>query len=179
MVVHRTNLEGVLVLEPAVHVDLRGFFLETYNEKEFAKAGITERFVQDNLSRSRKGVLRGLHYQVKKVQAKLIRVLRGEIFDVVVDVRPESQNFGKWTGVHLNDKEMKTIWIPRGFAHGFYTLSESADVSYKVSDFYSPENERTLLWNDPDVAIQWPLQGEPILSEKDRVGHALRDLARI
>ena len=173
MVVHQTELEGVLILEPAVHGDLRGHFLEAYNERTFAEIGIKERFVQDNQSRSRKGVLRGLHYQVSHAQAKLIRVLQGEVFDVVVDVRAGSPTFGKWTGIRLTAEGSKTIWIPKGFAHGFYTLSEFADVSYKVSDFYRPESEKTLLWSDPDVSIRWPLEGEPVLSEKDRSGHLL------
>ena len=176
MVVQQTELEGVLILEPAVHSDLRGHFLEAYNERTFAEIGIKERFVQDNQSRSRKGVLRGLHYQVRRAQAKLIRVLQGEVFDVIVDVRPGSPTFGKWTGIRLTAERGKTVWIPKGFAHGFYTLSEFADVSYKVSDFYSPDSERTLLWSDPDVSIEWPLDGDPVLSEKDRSGHLLRTL---
>ena len=176
MVVHQTELEGVLILEPAVHHDLRGHFLEAYNERAFAEIGIKERFVQDNQSRSRKGVLRGLHYQVRHAQAKLIRVLQGEVFDVVVDVRPDSPTFGKWTAITLTAEGCKAIWIPKGFAHGFYTLSEFADVSYKVSDFYRPDSERTLLWSDPDVSIQWPREGNPVLSEKDRCGHLLRTL---
>ena len=171
MVVHLTDLEGVLLFEPTVHRDARGYFLETYNERAFAEVGIAERFVQDNQSHSHRGVLRGLHYQVEKEQAKLIRVLQGTIFDVVVDLRKESKTFGKWTGVQLAAAEMKAIWIPRGFAHGFYTLSESAEVCYKVTNFYSPESERTLLWNDPQLGIRWPFEGDPLLSEKDRSGH--------
>jgi dTDP-4-dehydrorhamnose 3,5-epimerase len=178
MVVHLTDLEGVLLLEPTVHRDARGYFLETYNEKKFAEAGITERFLQDNQSHSGRGVLRGLHYQVENEQAKLIRVLRGKIFDVVVDLRRESKTFGKWAGMQLDAAEMKAIWIPRGFAHGFYTLSETAEVCYKVTNFYTPQSERTLLWNDPQLGIRWPLQGEPLLSEKDRSGHLLASLER-
>jgi dTDP-4-dehydrorhamnose 3,5-epimerase len=177
MRIHRTELEGVLVLEPEVFSDLRGFFLETYNEKTYAAAGITERFVQDNQSRSTRGVLRGLHYQLGSPQGKLIRVLQGEVYDVAVDIRPGSASFGKWTAVQLNAAEHKTIWIPKGFAHGFYTLSESADVAYKVTEFYAPREERTLLWNDPELAIPWPLCGEPIVSDKDRAGEPLRDIA--
>ncbi len=177
MRIHRTELEGVLVLEPEVFSDIRGFFLETYNEKTYAAAGITERFVQDNQSRSRRGVLRGLHYQVGNPQGKLIRVLQGEIYDLAVDIRPGSRSFGKWAAIHINAEEQKTIWIPKGFAHGFYTLSESADVAYKVTEFYAPREERTLLWNDPELAIPWPLRGDPIVSEKDRAGHPLRDIA--
>jgi dTDP-4-dehydrorhamnose 3,5-epimerase len=176
MLVQRTDLDGVLLLEPELHADARGFFLETYNEREFAEAGITERFVQDNHSHSPKGVLRGLHYQVETSQGKLIRVLHGEIYDVAVDLRPESKTFGKWTSSNLKGQEHKSLWISKGFAHGFYVLSESADVAYKVTSFYAPDNERTLLWNDPDLGIRWPLRGEPILSEKDRVGQLFRDL---
>ena len=176
MLIHRTGLEGVLLLEPEVFSDARGIFLETYNEKVFAAAGIPDRFVQDNQSHSRQGVLRGLHYQVEKPQGKLIRVLQGEIYDVAVDIRPGSKSFGKWHGVRLNGTEPKMLWIPKEFAHGFYTLSESADVAYKVTEFYAPLLERTLRWDDPDLAIPWPLLGEPILSEKDRAGHSLREL---
>lgn len=176
MQVHKTELEGVLLLESKVHSDDRGFFLETYNEKVFAEAGITERFVQDNHSHSKKGVLRGLHYQVENPQGKLIRVLQGEVYDVAVDLRPGSKTFGKWMGINLRGEERKALWIPEGFAHGFYVLSESADVAYKVTSLYAPQGERTLLWNDPDLAIQWPLRGEPILSEKDRGGRLFRDV---
>ncbi len=178
MLVHRTGLEGVLLLEPEVFRDARGSFLESYNESVFAAAGITDRFVQDNQSHSKQGVLRGLHYQLGKPQGKLVRVLRGEIYDVAVDIRPGSKTFGKWTGVILKDTEPKSLWIPKDFAHGFYTLSESADVAYKVTEFYAPMLERTLRWNDPDLAISWPLLGEPILSEKDGAGHLLRDLSK-
>jgi dTDP-4-dehydrorhamnose 3,5-epimerase len=176
MRIHRTELEGVLVLEPEVFSDNRGFFLETYNEKTYATAGITERFVQDNQSHSTRGVLRGLHYQFGSPQGKLIRVLQGEVYDVAVDIRPGSASFGKWAAVRLNAAERKTIWIPRGFAHGFYTLSETAEVAYKVTEFHAPKLERTLLWNDPGVGIRWPLCGEPILSDKDRAGHCLEEL---
>jgi len=176
MLVHRTGLEEVLLLELAVFSDIRGSFLETYNEKAFAAAGITDRFVQDNQSHSKQGVLRGLHYQRGNPQGKLVRVLHGEIYDVAVDIRPDSRTFGKWTGVLLKGTEQRSLWIPKDFAHGFYTLSESADVSYKVTEFYAPTQERTMRWDDPDLAIPWPLQGEPILSEKDRAGHLLREL---
>jgi len=171
-----TELAGVLLVQPKLHSDARGYFLEVFHEGIFAQAGIAERFVQDNQSHSKKGVLRGLHYQVEKPQGKLIRVLQGEIFDVAVDVRVESKTFGEWVGVTLSAAEQKMIWIPGGFAHGFYTLSETADVAYKVTEFYVPQNDRTLLWNDPDVAIRWPLEGEPILSDKDRAGHSLAEL---
>jgi dTDP-4-dehydrorhamnose 3,5-epimerase len=176
MLVHRTELEGVLLLEPKVWSDARGSFQETYNEREFAETGITERFVQDNQSQSKQGVLRGLHYQLGNAQGKLIRVLLGEIYDVAVDIRPGSKTFGKWIGARLKATDNKSLWIPKEFAHGFYTLSESAVVVYKVTAFYAPEKERTLLWNDPDLAIPWPLLGEPILSEKDRAGHRLKEL---
>jgi dTDP-4-dehydrorhamnose 3,5-epimerase len=176
---HTTELEGVLLIEPEVYSDLRGYFLETYSQKTFAKAGITERFVQDNESHSRKGVLRGMHFQLENAQGKLIRVLHGEIFDVAVDIRPASKSFGRWVGVRLSGAERKMIWIPKGFAHGFYTLSETADVAYKVTNFYNPGMERTLLWNDKDAGVRWPLEGEPILSEKDKAGLSLKELNQI
>jgi dTDP-4-dehydrorhamnose 3,5-epimerase len=179
MQIHPTDLQGVVVIEPEVFSDARGYFLETYNANTFAEAGITERFVQDNHSQSKRGVLRGLHYQLKLPQGKLIRVLVGEIFDVVVDIRPGSSTFGKWSGFKLSAKERKLIWIPKGLAHGFYTLSESAEVAYKVTEFYAPQHERTLLWNDPDLAIRWPLQGDPILSEKDRAGHSFQEFKKL
>jgi len=176
---YTTELEGVLLIEPEVYSDLRGYFLETYSQKTFAKAGITERFVQDNESHSRKGVLRGMHFQLENAQGKLIRVLHGEIFDVAVDIRPASKSFGRWVGVRLSGAERKMIWIPKGFAHGFYTLSETADVAYKVTNFYDPGMERTLLWNDKDAGVRWPLEGEPILSEKDKAGLSLKELNQI
>lgn len=172
----RTELDGLLLIEPIVHSDARGYFLEFFNEKAFAEAGIAERFVQDNQSHSKKGVLRGLHYQRENAQGKLIRVLEGEIFDVAVDIRPGSKTFGKWVGVTLSSSEHRMIWIPKGYAHGFYTLSESADVAYKVTEFYSAQHDRTLLWNDLEVGIRWPFEGEPIVSEKDRAGHSLEEL---
>lgn len=176
MKIQTTELQGVLVLEPEIFSDARGYFLETYNAKVFEEAGISEQFVQDNQSQSRRGVLRGLHYQHEQAQSKLIRVLQGEIFDVVVDIRVESRTFGKWSGFTLSAREHKMVWIPRGFAHGFYTLSETADIAYKVTEFYAPQHERVILWNDPDLAIRWPLQGEPILSTKDKAGHPFREL---
>lgn len=178
MKIQLTELPGVIVIEPEVFTDARGYFLETYNAKTFAEAGIGEQFVQDNQSQSKRGVLRGLHYQKEQAQGKLIRVLLGEIFDVVVDLRPESSTCGKWSGFSLLAREQKVIWIPKGFAHGFYTLSETAEVAYKVTEFYAPEHERVILWNDPDLAIHWPLQGEPILSEKDKAGHSFREFRR-
>lgn len=173
-----TEIPDVVLFEPLVFSDSRGFFLEAYNERTFAALGVDVHFVQDNQSRSNKGVLRGLHYQVENAQGKLVRVLFGEIFDVAVDLRPASPTFGKWTGAWLSSSTPRLIWIPKGFAHGFYTTSETADVFYKVTDFYAPQYERTLLWNDPDVGVVWPLEGEPNLSEKDRVGLLLRDIRR-
>jgi len=170
------ELPGIVLIEPEVHSDERGYFLEIFHERRFAEAGITEKFVQDNQSHSKMGVLRGLHYQVGKGQGKLIRVLQGKIFDVAVDLRPGSKTFGKWFGVTLAAIEPRMIWIPADFAHGFYTLSDTADVAYKVTEFYAPQNDRTLRWNDPDVAIRWPFQGNPILSDKDRAGHSLKEL---
>jgi dTDP-4-dehydrorhamnose 3,5-epimerase len=176
MKIQPTELEGVKVIEPDVFSDTRGFFLETYNAKAFAAAGIGEQFVQDNHSQSKRGVLRGLHYQKTKPQGKLVRVLSGEIFDVVVDLRPESNTFGKWSGFNLSSSEQRILWIPKGFAHGFLTLSSTADVVYKVTEFYASEDERVILWNDPELAIRWPWQGEPILSAKDKAGHLFREL---
>ena len=176
---HTTELEGVLLIEPEVYSDLRGYFLEIYNQKAFAEAGITEPFVQDNESHSRKGVLRGMHFQLENAQGKLIRVLQGEIFDVAVDIRPASKSFGRWVGVRLSGAERKMMWIPKGFAHGFYTLSETANVAYKVTNFYDPGMERTLLWNDKDAGVRWPFEGEPILSVKDKAGLSLKELNQI
>lgn len=175
MKIQTTDLPGVVVIEPQVFSDARGYFLETYNAKTFAEAGIAERFVQDNQSHSKKNVVRGLHYQVEQAQGKLVRVVQGEIFDVVVDLRSGSSTFGKWIGLNLSSSKQWMVWIPKGFAHGFYTLSETAEVAYKVTEFYSPQDERTILWNDRDLAIRWPLQGEPILSEKDKAGHSFRE----
>jgi dTDP-4-dehydrorhamnose 3,5-epimerase len=170
-----TEIPDVLVLEPRVFADSRGFFLETYNERVFSNLGLNLHFVQDNQSHSKQGVLRGLHYQVEQAQGKLVRVLQGEIFDVAVDLRPGSATYGKWVGVHLSSSNNHMIWIPKGFAHGFYTCSETADVLYKVTDFYAPKHERTLIWKDPAVNIKWPLTAEPILSDKDKLGHSLKD----
>jgi dTDP-4-dehydrorhamnose 3,5-epimerase len=178
MKIQPTELQGVMVIEPEVFPDARGYFLETYNARDFAKLGISEQFVQDNQSQSKRGVLRGLHYQVEQAQAKLIRVLQGEIFDVVLDLRPESGSYGRWSGFRLSARELKMIWIPKGFAHGFYTLSETADVAYKATEFYAPEHARVILWNDPDLAVRWPLLGEPILSEKDQAGHSFREFRK-
>jgi dTDP-4-dehydrorhamnose 3,5-epimerase len=162
----------VLLIEPDVHKDFRGFFIETYQAQKYADCGFPQVFVQDNHTGSRRGTLRGLHYQLHQVQAKLIRVAVGEIFDVAVDLRQSSKTFGKWVGITLSAEDHQQLWIPKGFAHGFLVLSAWAEVEYKVSDFYAPEWERTLLWNDPEINIKWPLKENqsPILSEKDSEG---------
>ncbi len=171
-----TALQGILLVEPAVFGDMRGFFFESYNEQLFNQAiGREISFVQDNHSRSSKGVLRGLHYQLPpNAQAKLVRVVSGAIFDVAVDIRRSSPTFGKWVGVLLSAENQRQLWIPEGFAHGFLTLSESADVLYKASAYYSPADEGAVAWNDPDLAIEWPLSGDPILSKKDAAAALLR-----
>jgi len=170
-----TSLPGVFVLEPRVFGDERGFFLESYNEKVFADLGITERFVQDNHSRSVRNVLRGLHYQIKQAQGKLVRVVEGEILDVAVDLRRSSATFGGWEAVRLSGENKRMLWIPAGFAHGFRVISETAHVMYKTTDYYAPEYERTLAWNDAQLKINWELAGEPIVSAKDQRGVAFRD----
>ncbi len=170
MKVTRTALPEVLILEPRVFEDSRGFFYEAYNHKSWANAGINFEFVQDNQSFSKKNVLRGLHYQIRQPQGKVVRALRGEIFDVAVDLRRSSPHFGKSVHVTLSSENRKMLWIPAGFAHGFLVLSDVAEVLYKTTDFYAPEYERTLLWDDPKLAIQWPEAVEPILSDKDRRG---------
>ncbi len=170
-----TSLPGVVILEARVFGDERGFFLESYNEKAFAEVGIQQRFVQDNHSGSRRNVLRGLHYQIKQPQGKLVRVVEGEVLDVAVDVRRSSATFGKWEAVRLSGENKRMLWIPVGFAHGFRVISERAQVLYKATDYYAPEHERTLAWNDPDLKIDWKLEGEPVVSVKDQRGVALRD----
>jgi dTDP-4-dehydrorhamnose 3,5-epimerase len=170
-----TSLPGVFILEPRVFGDDRGFFLETYNERAMAEIGIVEQFVQDNHSCSRRGVLRGLHYQIKQPQGKLVRVADGEILDVAVDLRRSSTTFGRWEAVCLSGDNHRMLWMPPGFAHGFCVVSERAHVLYKATDYYSPEHERTLMWNDPDLGIGWELDGEPIISVKDQRGVSLRD----
>ncbi len=167
MKVTPTVLPEVLLVEPKVFGDTRGFFFESWNEQSFAAAGITARFVQDNHSRSARNVLRGLHYQIQQPQGKLVRVLAGEIFDVVVDIRRSSPQFGRWTGVNLSAESNASLWVPTGFAHGFCVISEFAEVLYKTTDFYAPEYERSIFWNDPDIGIVWPLSGPPVLSAKD------------
>ncbi len=167
-----TDLPDVLVVEPKVFYDARGFFMETYNEKTLAELGLHATFVQDNHSRSTRGTLRGLHYQIRQTQGKLVRVVNGEIFDVAVDLRRSSPKFGRWAGAILSAENKLQLWIPPGFAHGFYTLSETVDLIYKVTDYYAPDGDRTLLWNDPYLNIAWPLIDglPPVLSAKDAQG---------
>jgi dTDP-4-dehydrorhamnose 3,5-epimerase len=175
MKVKETPLLGVLVLEPRVFRDERGFFLESYNEKVMAELGIRSAFVQDNHSYSGRNVIRGMHYQICHPQGKLLRVVAGEILDVAVDLRRSSPGFGKWYGEVLSGENQLMLWIPAGLAHGFRVLSESAHVLYKATDFYHPECERTLMWNDPDVGIDWQMDGKPLLSTKDAQGASFRD----
>ena len=171
-----TAIAGVLVIEPKVYADERGFFFESYNERAFAQAtGIAAKFVQDNHSRSVKNTVRGLHYQIRQPQGKLVRVVAGEIFDVVVDLRRSSPTFGRWSGHHLSAENKNMLWIPAGLAHGFAVLSDTADFLYKTTDYWAPQHERTLLWNDTDLAIAWPLAGEPILAAKDGAGQRLSE----
>ena len=166
-----TPLSGVLLIEPHVFQDNRGFFLESYQKKQFSEAGIPFDFVQDNHSKSCQGVLRGLHYQIKQPQGKLTRVVVGEIYDVAVDIRRSSPTFGKWFGTHLSAENKQMLWVPPGFAHGFYVISPEAELLYKATDYYAPQWDRTIVWNDPEINIQWPIQGEsPILSSKDEAG---------
>ena len=176
MQVQTTDLPGVLVIEPNVFEDGRGFFKETYHKTRYAEAGCDGEFVQDNLSRSSRGTLRGLHFQIKHAQGKLVQAFRGEVFDVAVDLRSDSPAFGKWFGIVLSDSNHRQLLIPPGLAHGFSVLSDTADLFYKCTDLYHPEHERTLLWNDVDVNIDWPLETEPLLSDKDRQGTPLADL---
>ena len=174
MKVAATAIPDVLLLEPTIYEDERGFFFESFNQKRFEDAtGLNIRFVQDNHSRSVKRVLRGLHYQIRRPQGKLLRVTAGEVFDVAVDLRRSSPTFGKFAGIVLSAANKKQLWIPEGFAHGYLVLSDAAEVLYKTTDYYSPEHERCLIWNDPDVGIDWPKDGEPILSAKDRLGLTL------
>jgi dTDP-4-dehydrorhamnose 3,5-epimerase len=171
MKVAATAIPDVLLLEPTIYEDERGFFFESFNQKRFADAaGLNIRFVQDNHSRSVKRVLRGLHYQIRRPQGKLLRVTAGEVFDVAVDLRRSSSTFGKYVGTVLSAANKKQLWIPEGLAHGYLVLSDAAEVLYKTTDYYSPEDERCLIWNDPDVGIDWPKDGAPILSAKDRLG---------
>lgn len=168
-----TDLPGVFILQPRVFSDSRGHFFESFNARAFRELVGGAEFVQDNVSYSVKHVLRGMHYQIQRPQGKLVRVISGEIFDVAVDLRRSSPTFGKWTGIHLNSETKKQIWIPAGFAHGFLALSETAEVAYKTTDYYAPEHERRLLWNDPTVGIDWPLAGNPHLAAKDKAATML------
>ena len=176
MTITPTKIPDVFIIEPKVFGDERGFFFESFNQKNFTeKTGITSEFVQDNHSRSVKGVLRGLHYQIQQTQGKLLRVIAGEIFDVAVDMRKSSPNFGEWVGCILSAENKRQFWVPPGFAHGFLVTSDIAEVLYKTTDYYAPEYERSLLWNDPDLGIDWPLEGiTPILSVKDQAGQPLK-----
>jgi dTDP-4-dehydrorhamnose 3,5-epimerase len=172
-----TAIPEVIVLEPKVFGDDRGFFFESFNAKAFEQAtGIKREFVQDNHSKSAKYVLRGLHYQIQQPQGKLVRVIQGEVFDVAVDIRKRSKTFGQWVGMHLSADNKKQLWVPEGFAHGFLVLSETAEFVYKTTDYYAPEYERNLLWNDPVLGIQWPLEGEPKLAAKDVAAKRLNEV---
>ena len=176
MNVVRTEIPEVLILEPRVFGDARGFFFESYNRRAFhAATGLDAEFVQDNHSLSERNVLRGLHYQIQQPQGKLVRVIAGEVFDVAVDLRRSSQTFGRWVGFRLSAESKRMAWIPPGFAHGFLVTSERAEFLYKTTDYYAPEHERAIAWNDPDIAIAWPRAGEPLLNEKDRNAPSLRD----
>ncbi|MFM8464762.1 MAG: dTDP-4-dehydrorhamnose 3,5-epimerase [Burkholderiaceae bacterium] len=167
----RTDIPDVLIIEPKVFGDSRGFFFESFNQRQFEQlTGLAPNFVQDNHSRSARGVLRGLHYQIQQPQGKLVRVIAGEVFDVCVDMRRSSPTFGQSVCVSLSAENHRQLWIPPGFAHGFLVTSESADFTYKTTDYYAPEHERAVLWNDPALAIAWPLQGQPLLSAKDKAG---------
>ena len=176
MKVVKTKLKDCVVIEPKVFGDERGFFLETFQLSRYAEeAGITLPFVQDNHSRSSKGVLRGLHFQIKKPQGKLVRVVKGEVYDIAVDIRPHSNTFGQWEGVILSEENKKQLWVPPGFAHGFLVLSDVADFEYKCTDYYDPSDEGSILWSDPDLKIDWPMLN-PILSEKDSSAACLVDI---
>ncbi len=171
-----TDIPDVILIEPRVFGDERGFFMETYQQEKFAAAGIDHHFVQDNHSRSVRGTLRGLHYQIKHTQGKLVRFVSGEVFDVAVDLRRSSPTFGKWVGYVLSAENKRMLWVPPGFGHGFYTLSDWAEVVYKATDFYSQADERSIIWNDPDIGIKWPEQVNEtlIISEKDAQGSTLK-----
>lgn len=176
MNVVKTDIEGALIIEPDVFGDHRGFFLETFQADRYRElAGIDLIFVQDNHSRSSKGVLRGLHFQKTKPQGKLVRVVRGEVYDVVVDIRKGSPTYGKWAATILSEDNKKQFWIPPGLAHGFLTLSDTADLEYKCTDYYDPDDEGCIIWNDPDLNIEWP-DLEPILSDKDKLGNSFQNL---
>ncbi len=176
MKVEPTAIPDVLIFEPRVFVDNRGWFLESWNAREFGNAvGLDLQFVQDNHSRSRRGVLRGLHYQIEQPQGKWVRVVSGRVYDVAVDLRKSSATFGRWVGTELTEDNHRQLWIPAGYAHGFLALSDSADILYKATDYYAPEHERCVIWNDPALGIGWPADIEPVLSAKDQAGVLLRD----
>ena len=176
MQIIRTAIPDLLIIEPTVFGDERGFFFESFNERKFtALTGISTQFVQDNHSKSAKGVLRGLHYQLQQTQGKLVRVVAGAVFDVAVDIRKSSPTFGQWVGVELSADNKRQLWVPPGFAHGFVTTSDSAEFLYKTTDYWAPEHERTILWNDPSIGIDWPLDGPPQLSGKDQAGKLLAE----
>ena len=171
-----TAIPDLLIIEPKVFGDERGFFFESFNKKVFKElTGVSDEFVQDNHSRSTKGVLRGLHYQIKQPQGKLVRVVRGEVFDVAVDLRKSSETFGQWQGVRLSAENKRQFWVPPGFAHGFVVLSDTAEFLYKTTDYYAPEYERCLKWNDADLAIDWHYEKEPMISEKDTRGFVFKE----
>jgi len=171
----KTSIDGVLSIKPKIFGDSRGFFFESYTKKKYAQEGIEMEFVQDNHSKSSKGVLRGLHYQISKPQDKLVRVVQGEVFDVAVDIRKDSPTFGRWEGFLLNDENMQQVFVPKGLAHGFCVLSETAEFLYKCSDYYYPEDEGGIIWNDPDLKIDWPIS-IPLLSDKDQKYPRFRDI---
>ena len=173
MIVTPTALPEVLLIEPRVHQDARGAFFESWNAREFVRAGIAAAFVQDNQSRSVKGVLRGMHYQLRQPQGKLVRVVLGEIFDVVVDIRRSSAHFGRWVGHRLSAENRRTLWAPAGFAHGYLVMSDFAEVLYKTTDYYAPQHERIIRWDDPEIGIEWPLSSAPVLSARDAGGSTL------
>lgn len=176
MVIVKTAIPDVLIIEPAVFSDDRGFFFESFNSFRFTElTGIMTHFVQDNHSKSAKNVLRGLHYQIQQTQGKLVRVIAGEVFDVAVDIRKSSPTFGQWVGVELTAENKRQLWIPEGFAHGFVVTSDSAEFIYKTTDYWSPQHEKTIIWNDPDIGIKWPLEVDPIMSIKDKEGLLLRE----
>jgi dTDP-4-dehydrorhamnose 3,5-epimerase len=171
-----TDIPEVLILEPKIFNDPRGFFFESFNQRHFINdTSVDVQFVQDNHSRSSQGVLRGLHYQIQQAQGKLVRTIQGSIFDVAVDIRKSSPTFGRWVGVELNDSNHKQLWIPAGFAHGFVVLSETAEILYKATDYYAPEFERCIIWNDPTIGINWPIDTPPLLSAKDQNGTLLTE----
>jgi dTDP-4-dehydrorhamnose 3,5-epimerase len=177
MQLHPDQLPGVIVVEPQVHADARGFFIESFHAARFAELGIAVDFVQDNQSRSTRGILRGLHYQLRRPQGKLCRVARGEVFDVMVDLREGSPTLGAWCGLALSDQNHRQVYIPPGFAHGFCVISDWADFIYKCTDYYDPSDQHAVVWNDPDLGIEWPIN-DPILSEKDQNGKSFRDAAK-